>query len=289
MMALLPGQKTTANRAEKMSESILYEQDGPVAVITLNRPERLNAMDQQMLAALVQAAARAEQDETVRAVVLTGAGRGFSSGFDLKAQAEAPPSGSAEWRPVLENDFDACMRFWHLDKPTIAAVHGPALAGAFELTMACDLTIASEEAIFGEPELRFGAGIVVMLLPWLVGPKRAKEIILLGLDQMDAATAHAMGLVNRVVPVGEHLTMACTLARQLSTIDRPLMRETKRAINEAYAIMGMHEALKWNLEADIRIEGQSMPTKRRFLSIAREEGLKAAIAWRDQQTGEKSA
>ena len=98
-----------------------------------------------------------------------------------------------------------------------------------------------------------------------------------------------MGLVNRVVPVGEHLTMACTLARQLSTIDRPLMRETKRAINEAYAIMGMHEALKWNLEADIRIEGQGMPTKRQFLSIAREEGLKAAIACRDHQAGEKCA
>ena len=149
--------------------------------------------------------------------------------------------------------------------------------------MACDITVASENAFFGEPELRFGAGIVVMLLPWLVGPKRAKEIILLGMDNLDAHAAHDMGLINRVVPVGEHLVAACLLARQLARIDRPLMRETKRAINEAYAIMGLEQALQWNLEADIRIEGEGMPTKRAFLRIAEEQGLKAAIKWRDQQ------
>ena len=158
-----------------MPESVLYEVDGPVAVITLNRPERMNAMDQPMLQQLLAAADRAEADEGIRAVVVTGAGKGFSSGFDLKAQAAAPPSGVEEWRPVLRRDFDACMKFWHLSKPTVAAVHGPAMAGACELAMACDLTIASEDAVFGEPELRFGAGIVVLLLPWLVGPKRAKK------------------------------------------------------------------------------------------------------------------
>ena len=266
-----------------MTEAILYEADGPVAVITLNRPERLNAMDAAMLDALMQAVTQAEDDDAIRAVVVTGAGRGFSSGFDLKAQAGTPPSGMEAWRPVLEKDFKACMRFWYLDKPTVAAVHGPVLAGAFELTMACDITVASENAFFGEPELRFGAGIVVMLLPWLVGPKRAKEIILLGMDNLDAHAAHDMGLINRVVPVGEHLVEACLLARQLARIDRPLMRETKRAINEAYAIMGLEQALQWNLEADIRIEGEGMPTKRAFLRIAKEQGLKAAIKWRDQQ------
>ena len=113
-----------------MNESVLYAMDGPVAVITLNRPERLNAMDQAMLEQLTAAADRAEQDDQIRAVVLTGAGNGFSSGFDLKAQALAMPNGIDEWRPVLRRDFDACMKFWHLGKPTVAAVHGPALAGA---------------------------------------------------------------------------------------------------------------------------------------------------------------
>ena len=101
---------------------------------------------------------RAEADSETGAVVVTGAGKGFSSGFDLKAQAANPPQGVEEWRPVLRRDFDTVMRFWTLSKPTVAAVHGPALAGACELAMACDITIAAESATFGEPELKFGAG-----------------------------------------------------------------------------------------------------------------------------------
>ena len=92
------------------------------------------------------------------------------------------------------------MRFWHCKKPTIAAVQGYCLAGGCELALACDITIAAEDAVFGEPELKFGAGIVVMILPWLVGPKRAKEIILTGADRIPAAEAARIGLVNRVVP-----------------------------------------------------------------------------------------
>ena len=93
---------------------------------------------------------------------------------------ETRPTGVEAWREILDRDFGTIMRFWHLSKPTIAAVSGYCLAGGCELALCCDITIASEDAIFGEPELKFGAGIVVMILPWLVGPKRAKEIILCG-------------------------------------------------------------------------------------------------------------
>ena len=267
-----------------MTELVLYEQIDAVAVISLNRPQRLNAMNQAMLDELNQAASQAEQDKTVRAVVLTGTGTAFSSGFDLKAQAENTPHGIAEWRPVLRRNFDACMSFWHLAKPTVAAVHGPALAGACELSMACDITIADETAIFGEPELRFGAGIVVMLLPWMVGPKRAKEIILLGLDDISAREAKEMGLINRVVPKGEDLNTALSIAKKLSRIDSSLMAQTKQALNRSYAIMGMEEALEFALETDTQIEGEGMPTKAKFLQIARNQGLRAAITWRDSLT-----
>lgn len=269
-----------------MVQSILYETRGPVALITLNRPERLNALDQPMLDALQTACDRAEADDTVGAVVLTGAGKAFSSGFDLQAQAAATPEGVAEWRPVLRRDFDAAMRFWHLSKPTVAAVHGPALAGACEMSMACDVTVASEDAVFGEPELKFGAGIVVMLLPWIVGPKRAKEIILLGLDRITAAEAREMGLVNRVVANGRDVEEALTLARRMAGMDRDLVRETKRAINRGYELMGMGEALEAALDIDTLIEGQGMPTKRRFLEIARSQGLRAALAWREARAAE---
>ena len=271
-------------QTDKMTELVLYEQIDAVAVISLNRPERLNAMDQAMLKELNQAAERAEQDDRIRAVVLTGAGNAFSSGFDLKAQAENTPQGVNEWRPVLKRNFDACMSFWHLAKPTVAAVHGPALAGACELSMACDITIADETAIFGEPELRFGAGIVVMLLPWMVGPKRAKEIILLGLDDISAREAKEMGLINRIVPKGEDLNAALSIAKKLSRIDSSLMAQTKQALNRSYAIMGMEEALEFALETDTQIEGEGMPTKAKFLQIARDQGLRAAITWRDSLT-----
>ena len=268
-------------QTRKMTELVLYEQIDTVAVISLNRPQRLNAMNQDMLEELNQAANRAEQDKTVHAVVLTGAGTAFSSGFDLKAQAENTPQGIDEWRPVLRRNFDACMSFWHLAKPTVAAVHGPALAGACELAMACDITIADETGIFGEPELRFGAGIVVMLLPWMVGPKRAKEIILLGLDNISASEAKEMGLINRVVPKGEDLKTALSIAKKLSRIDPPLLAQTKLALNNSYSIMGIEKALESALETDIQIEGKGMPTKAKFLQIARDQGLRTAITWRD--------
>lgn len=268
-----------------MAETVLYERRGPVVLITLNRPERLNAMDQPMLDALQAACDRAESDDAVGAVVVTGAGKAFSSGFDLQAQAARTPQGVAEWRPVLRRDFDAVMRFWQMSKPTVAAVHGPALAGACELAMACDITVAAENAVFGEPELKFGAGIVVMLLPWVVGPKRAKEIILLGLDDIGAEEAKAMGLVNRVVPNGEDVSTALALAERMAVIDRPLMRETKRALNRAFEIMGMGEALESALEIDTLIEGEGMATKAAFLEIVRNDGLRAALAWRERRAG----
>lgn len=269
--------------------SISYRQDGTVAVITLNRPERLNAMDQAMLIELGAIMDQAEADETVGAIVLTGAGKGFSSGFDLKAQAAATPKGVEEWRPVLRRDFDTAMRFWHCPKPTVAAVHGPTLAGACEMAMACDITIASEDTTFGEPELKFGAGIVVMLLPWLVGPKIAKEIILTGEDAIPATRAYEIGMINRIVPQGSHVDEALAVARRMAAMDTTLVRETKRAINRSYEIMGLSEALEAALDIDLLIEGEGMETKHTFLKIAREDGLRAAIAWRDKRLADRGA
>jgi enoyl-CoA hydratase/carnithine racemase len=266
--------------------TILYEVQGAVALITLNRPERRNAMNGALLDALAAAMDRAEGDAAVRAIVLTGAGESFSSGFDLKEQAEARPSGVAQWRPLLRRDFDTIMRFWHSPKPTIAAVRGACLAGGCELALACDITIAAEDAVFGEPELRFGAGIVVMLLPWLVGPKRAKQILLSGDDKIEARRAEAIGLVSEVVAVGEELPRALDLARRLALIDVMALRETKRAINRTYEIMGLGAALEAALDIDLAIEGEGTADKRQFLEIARSKGLRAAIAWRDQRFNE---
>ena len=190
----LPAAERAGRGVSAAFQTIRLERDGAVARLTLDRPQRLNAINKQMLGELQAALDQVESDDAVRALVVAGAGGNFSSGFDLKEQMEARPSGRAVWREILDRDFSAITRFWSLKKPTIAAVEGFCLAGGCELALCCDITIAAEDATFGEPELKFGAGIVVMMLPWLVGPKRAKEIILTGADRIPAREAHAIGL-----------------------------------------------------------------------------------------------
>jgi enoyl-CoA hydratase len=184
---------------------------------------------------------------------------------------------------VLRDDFDTVMRFWHCPKPTIAAVNGPALAGGCELALACDITLAAEGALFGEPELRFGAGIVVMLLPWITGPKRAKELLLTGTDQIAADEAAAMGLVNRVVPATDLIDDALTMAGTMATMDPALIRTTKAAINRCYTMMGLDQGLEAALADDVAFEGRGSDDKRRFLELVRTEGMRAALAWRESR------
>ena len=262
-------------------ECITFERRDSVGLVTLNRPAVANALNRTTLAELNAVCDAVEADETIRALVVTGAGGVFSSGFDLKEQAAAPPEGVAQWRAVLRDDFDTVMRFWHLSKPTVAAVRGPALAGGCELALACDVTVAAEDARFGEPELRFGAGIVVMLLPWLAGPKHAKEILLTGDDEIDARRAWEIGLVNRVVPAGREVEAALALARRMAAIEPALLKRTKATINRMYRMMEFDATLEMALEQDLLIEEKGTDTKRTFLEITRTQGLRAAIAWRD--------
>ena len=259
-----------------------------VAQLQLHRPERINALNKAMLLEIQSALDALEADAEVRAIVLAGAGRGFSSGFDLKEQMERRPVGAAVWREILDLDFSTTMRFWDSPKPTIAAIHGPCMAGAFEMALACDLSVCSTDAVFGEPELKFGAGIVTLLLPWMVGPKAAKDIILTGDDTVNAERALVLGIVSRVVPEGEHLTAALRIARQMAVIDPDLIRDTKKALNRSYEIQGLRAGLESALDVDHAIESHGSPDKRRVMDIAREQGLKAALAWREARFHEKS-
>ena len=255
--------------------------DHRVALLELHRPERINALNKTMLLEINAAFDALESEPQVRAIVVHGAGRGFSSGFDLKEQMTRRPEGAALWREILELDYSTTLRFWDCPKPTIAAIHGPCMAGAFEMALACDLSICTTDAVFGEPELKFGAGIVTMLLPWVVGPKAAKDIILTGDDTIDAQRALALGIVSRVVPDGEHLARARRIASQIAVIDPELVRDTKKALNRSYEIQGLRAALEAALDIDHAIESHGSPDKRAFMDIARAQGLKAALAWRE--------
>jgi enoyl-CoA hydratase len=120
-----------------------------------------------------------------------------------------------------------------------------------------------------------------MLLPWIVGPKLAKEIIMTGADRISAAEAHRIGIVNRIVAAADLEATAMMLALHLAAIDPTLMRQTKRALNRSFEVMGMTEALEAALDIDLQIEGEGSPDKIQFMEIARRDGLRAALAWRD--------
>ena len=222
-----------------------------------------------------------EADRAIRAVVLSGEGRAFSAGFDLKEAAVNNYTTAVEWRGAIEADFDFIMQFWDCRKPTIAAVQGFCVGGGLELAMACDLVIAGEDAVFGQPEVRFGSGIVAMLVPWMVGPKLAKDILLSGNDRIPASRAAEIGLITEKVAAGSHLERAMEKAREIAQAAPLSVELTKRAINRGFDIRGMRSALLAAAETEILIEASAGEERREFNRIRGEEGLKEAIAWRD--------
>lgn len=266
-------------------ETIRLDRHGSVAVLALSRPERRNAINQAMVGELGAALDRIAGDDEVRALVVHGEGRSFCAGFDLKESAATRREGVKDWRPVLKRDFDVIMRFWHFPKPTIAAVHGHCIAAGFELALACDITVAAAGTRFGEPELRFGSGIVALLLPWLTNPKRAKELLLTGNDRIDAREALDFGLINRVVAEDTHLQAALAIARDIAVMDAQAVQLTKEAVNRTYALMGMQAALDMGLDVDVQIESLDTPERRTFREISQREGLRAALAWRESRFG----
>lgn len=183
-------------------QHLLYERKGAIAYLTMNRPEKLNALNAAMLSGLRLALTAAEADPEIRVVLLTGAGRAFSAGFDLHrgpgdpGPHHMPPDA---WRQHLKTYVDTFLMVWNLSKPVIAAVNGYALAGACELVLVCDIKIASERAMLGEPKIRAGIGPPLLIIPYSVSLAKAKELLLTG-DTIDAREAERLGLVNRVVP-----------------------------------------------------------------------------------------
>ena len=233
---------------------INYAVADSIATITLNRPDKLNAIDPAMVGELNAAMDAAEADDTVRVIVLRGEGRAFSAGFDLSVEDPSGENSEEFWRAELQRDFDVIMRFWNSPKPTVAAVHGYCLGSAMEMAVACDITVAAEGCRFGAPEVKFGSGIVALVLPWLIGPKAAKELLLTGDDNVPAQRAESLGLVNRVVPADQLDAEARRFAEQLAANDPTAVRLTKQAINRSYQIMGMPQALAEALEFDVTIE-----------------------------------
>ncbi len=268
-----------------MSEAVLYETRGPAAWITINRPEKLNALNKAVLTGLHEAFDRAVADDEVKVVVVTGAGRAFSAGYDLADEAAGAYGGAHDWHHVLGVDIDATMRLWSLPKPTIAAVHGYCLAGGCELAMACDMIVTGESGRFGEPEIRYGSGPVTLLMPFVLGQKKTNELLFTG-DMIDAQAAERAGMVNRVVPDDEVEREVEALVRKIAPTPLPVLRLTKIALVRAFEAMGLREAVNMNLDLSSMLNAADTPEQREFMEIVKNQGLKAALAWRDSRYGE---
>jgi enoyl-CoA hydratase len=249
--------------------------------LILNRPAKLNAISAELRDSLTAAIAEASADERVRVVVIAGAGRAFCSGYDL---SEAAPPTAWDWRDVLARDVEATLAVWSCPKPVIAQVHGYALAGGLELAMACDLIVAAEDAQLGEPEIRFGSAPVTLLMPFLIGQKRTRELLLTG-DLIGAAEAERIGLVNRVVPRDRLGGAVDELAEKLARVPPDVMAPTKLMLNRAMDAAGFAAAVEMGL--DLQSFVNMSATAREFDAIVRRDGLKAALAWRDARYEER--
>jgi enoyl-CoA hydratase len=269
--------------ADPAEPVVLTEQTSWGVRLTLNRPAKLNAISAELREALSAAIETAVADDAVRVIALAGAGRAFCAGYDL---AEATPDSAWGWREVLARDVEATMAIWRCPKPVIAQVHGYALAGGLELAMACDLIVAAEDAQLGEPEIRFGSAPVTLLMPYLIGQKATRELLMTG-DLIDGREAHRIGLVNRVVPADRLAAEIDALADRLARVPPDVMAPTKLMLNRAMEAAGFLDAVAAGL--DLQSFVNMSETAREFDAVVRRDGLKAALSWRDARYEERPA
>ena len=230
-------------------ENIIYElreaAGGNVAYITLNRPERLNALSRGLLADLGGALEEADKDETVRCIVIKGAGRAFSAGYDMNVQSEGNLPRDA--LAMITGDHPTTMYrrwIWNNRKPVIAQCHSFSLAGGGQLACHCDITIASDDTLFGYPPARYASVATYMIWPELVGMKKMKQLAFTG-NMMDAQEALRVGLVSEVVARDELDDYVWTLANTISKLPPASTELNKRAINYYYESQGMFQAYEY--------------------------------------------
>jgi len=274
-------------------ETIQYEVAGGKARITLNRPEKLNALSRQLQRELNQALWQADEDTRVHVVILRGAGRAFSAGYDLTGprptREDIPTRGRSEidddiWH--LEAAQRERMAIFDMHKPVIAQVHGYCLAGGTDLALLCDIVIAAEDAIIGFPPVRAMGAPPAHMWTYLCGPQWAKRLLLTG-DSVSGAEAARIGLVLMAVPADELERTVEALADRMCMIDPHLLAANKRAVNLALELMGARTMQR--LAAEIDARAHLAPAVREFNRIAREQGIKAALEWRDTKFGDGRA
>lgn len=262
-----------------MQEVVITEKRGKIGILTMNRPEKLNTLNDDMLIGLYEGVQRFNEDEDVRVILLKAAGRAFCAGFDLSPR-EKPFTTVGDWRAHAQLGNRTFFAIWDSKKPVIASVQGYSLGGGCDLALVCDFTVASEDAIFGEPEIQFSSSSPFVIMPWVVGMKKTKHVTLTG-DRVSAAEAERIGMVTCVVPADKLEDEVMALAKKLVKIPVPAMRLNKEAINRCYEMAGLREALLAGEAIFSVVHMSKTPENEEFFAIVAKEGLSAAFKWRD--------
>jgi enoyl-CoA hydratase len=267
---------------------VLYETKDKIGLVTLNRPQKLNALNNEMRTALSAALRQADDDAATSVVVLRGAGRSFCVGYDIGGNAattvdnEAWRHDALKYHDRLNVSLSIELQPWYMKKPVIASVQGHALGAGCELAMFCDLTIAAEDAQFGEPETRHAQAGPGFVMPWIIGYKKARELLYFG-DTIDAPTALALGMVNRLVPASALPEATIKYATRLALVAPEALAATKLAINRGADAAGFRNAMQAGIDVVAPLSAAQTEAGTKFKDMARKEGLQAALKWRRGQ------
>lgn len=271
-----------------MDKLVLYATDDRIGIVTLNRPSKLNAINAELRVQLVDALQTADADPSTSVVVLRAEGRSFCAGFDVgggEAEKDDWRHDALRWHAHLRGSLAMQMMPWEMKKPVIASVQGHVLGGGCEIAMFCDLTIAADNAVFGEPEIRFSDVGPAVVMPYIIGHKKARELLYFG-DTIDAETALRLGMVNRVVPLAELREVTLKYARRLALIAPEALYAAKLAINRGADAGGFHSAMNAGLDIVAPLYAARTEVGQRFNEITRKDGLGAALKWRAAQFAE---
>jgi len=262
-------------------DPIDYRKDDHVAILTLNRPDKLNALTPTMMQSLDRLLDQANADDDVRCLVITGAGdRAFSVGFDLDGLQM--PNTTPDLTASVDNNFRIIFKIWNLRIPSIAAVNGYAVAAGSNLAMICDITVASERAKFGEPEIRHGALSPMLLLPWFNGNPKMIHYLYFSGDTVTAQEALQLGMVARVVPHEQVLDEALRMARRIAMVPPYAVRMTKDSLRRTYEIMGFANAQHQHKANDTLVLGATgIPEKDYLFGLMEAGDMRAFLEARD--------
>lgn len=263
-------------------EAVTYRTDGDIAIISLNRPEKRNAVNRALSQGLMACLEKANQDYDITVIILRGEGQSFCAGHDVERnnpEREKYRHNGIRTHHSLSNGMRLATAIWELHKPIIASVQGHALGEGCVMSMLCDLTIAAEGALFGEPEIRFSGPATAMMMPWVVGLKRARELIYMG-DMIDAAEAREIGIVNRVVPADELEEATLKYARRLAKIGPEALFCARTTINRILEAQGIRQAFNSTVDLIAPTYATETQVHRDFQAKVEEVGLAGAFKWR---------